>query len=97
MRKKSILDFVDKKYSALKTKLGTDDRARLDQHLTQIRDLEQRIVITTTPPPATSACKQPTKVDTTGLQPDAARSTRPTTAASRTPRPTSKIPTVGSS
>jgi hypothetical protein len=26
MRKKSILDFVDKKYDALKTKLGTDDR-----------------------------------------------------------------------
>src|SRR6185369_17673488 len=38
MRKKSILDFVDKKYTALKTKLGTEDQARLDQHLTQVRD-----------------------------------------------------------
>ena len=32
-RRKSILDFVDKKYAALETKLGTADRARLDQHL----------------------------------------------------------------
>ena len=72
MRKKSILDFVDKKYDALKTKLGTDDRGRLDQHLTQIRDLESRIVITTTPPPPMSACKQPTKVDTTGYNPTSA-------------------------
>jgi len=68
MRKKSILDFVDKRYDGLKTKLGTADRARLDQHLTQVRSLEQRIVITTTPP-ATSVCKQPTKVDTTGYNP----------------------------
>lgn len=69
MRKKSILDFVDKKYASLMTKLGTDDSARLDQHLTQVRDLERRIAITTTPPTSTSACKQPTKVDTTGYNP----------------------------
>ncbi len=43
-RRKSILDFVDKKYAALETKLGADDRARLDQHLTQIRSLEQRMI-----------------------------------------------------
>ena len=52
MRKKSVLDFVDKKYAGLMTSLGTDDRARLDQHLTQVRDLERRIAITTTPPPS---------------------------------------------
>ena len=84
MRKKSILDFVGKKYDALKLKLGTEDRARLDQHLTQVRALEQRIVI---PPPMTSICKQPTKVDTTGYSRRAA-STRLTTAASKTPRRT---------
>ena len=55
--------------TALKTKLGAADRARLDQHLTQVRSLEQRIVTTTTPPPATSVCKQPTKVDTAGYNP----------------------------
>ena len=69
MRKKSILDFVDKKYAGVMTTLGTDDRARLDQHLTQLRDLERRIVITTPPPTPTSVCKQPTKVDTTGYNP----------------------------
>jgi hypothetical protein len=69
MRKKSILDFVGKKYDALKLKLGTADRTRLDQHLTQVRSLEQRIMVTTMPPTTTPLCKQPTKVDTTGYNP----------------------------
>jgi hypothetical protein len=73
LRKKSILDFVDKKYDSLKMKLGTDDRMRLEQHLTQIRDLENRIVTTTTPTtPTTSGCKTPMKVDTTGYNPTSA-------------------------
>ncbi|HWA76005.1 MAG TPA: DUF1552 domain-containing protein [Polyangiaceae bacterium] len=67
-RKKSILDFVDKKYVSLSAKLGTSDRAKLDQHLTQIRDLENRLKSTSTTPP-TVACKAPTKVDTTGYNP----------------------------
>src|SRR6185295_9708345 len=67
MRKKSILDYVDGKYNTLKAKLGTSDRARLDQHLTQLRDLESRISITTMPPP--SMCVYPAKVDTTGYNP----------------------------
>src|SRR6185369_1741990 len=67
LRKKSILDYVDKKYVALEAKLGADDRARLDQHLTQLRDLESRLTMTT-PPPVT-ACKYPAKVDTTGYNP----------------------------
>ncbi|HEY8926844.1 MAG TPA: DUF1552 domain-containing protein [Polyangia bacterium] len=72
-RKKSILDYVDKKYDGLKAKLGTDDRARLDQHLTQLRDLENRIMISTTTPPAMgSGCKAPMKVDTTGYNPTSA-------------------------
>ncbi len=71
-RKRSILDYVDKKYTALMTKVGADDRMRLDQHLTQLRDLEQRIVTTTTTTPPNSACKPPTKVDTTGYNPTSA-------------------------
>jgi hypothetical protein len=66
-RKKSILDFVDKKYAALSAKLGTADRAKLDQHLTQIRDLEKRIQIM--PPTNTASCVAPMKVDTTGYNP----------------------------
>jgi Protein of unknown function (DUF1552) len=94
MRKKSILDFVDRKYSTLKTKLGTDDQARLDQHLTQVRDLESRIVITTTPPPTTSGCKQPTKVDTTGYNPTSALNSADDGSVKDTATDM-KIPTVG--
>jgi hypothetical protein len=65
-RKKSILDFVDKKYVALSARLGVSDKAKLDQHLTKIRELEQSITVTTT---TTATCKAPTKVDTTGYNP----------------------------
>ena len=67
-RKKSILDFVDKKYVSLGAKLGATDKAKLDQHLTKIRELEQSISITTT---TSVTCKQPTKVDTSDYNPAA--------------------------
>jgi hypothetical protein len=68
LRKKSILDFVGKTYVGLSANLGAGDRARLDQHLTHIRDLERRIMIgqPTTP---TGACAAPTRVDTAGYNP----------------------------
>jgi hypothetical protein len=91
MRKRSILDFVGKKYDALKLKLGTEDRARLDQHLTQIRALEQRIVI---PPPTTAICKQPTKVDTTGYSPTSGLNSADDGSIKDTTTDT-KIPLVG--
>jgi hypothetical protein len=94
MRKKSILDFVGKKYDALKLKLGTADRARLDQHLTQVRSLEQRIMITTMPPPATTVCKQPTKVDTTGYNPSSSLNSADDGSIKDTATDT-KIPLVG--
>jgi hypothetical protein len=94
MRKKSILDFVGKKYDALKPKLGMADRTRLDQHLTQVRSLEQRIVITTMPPPATSLCKQPTKVDTTGYNPTSSLNSADDGSIKDTQTDT-KIPLVG--
>lgn len=68
-RKKSILDFVDKKYASLAMKLGASDRMRLEDHLTKLRDLEKRIMITATPPATGGACKAPTRVDTTGYNP----------------------------
>ena len=94
MRKKSILDFVDKRYDALKAKLGTADRTRLDQHLTQVRSLEQRIVITTTPPPPMSVCKQPTKVDTAGYNPTSSLNSADDGSIKDTTTDT-KIPIVG--
>ena len=67
MRRKSILDFVDKKYVALSAKLGAGDKGKLDQHLTKIREIETSISIP--PPTVTATCKQPTKVDTSDYNP----------------------------
>ena len=44
-RRKSILDSVIGDYTALKGKVSASDAARLDAHLTQIRDLETRLSI----------------------------------------------------
>jgi hypothetical protein len=70
-RKKSILDYVAAQTGALSQKLGGDDKARIDQHLTSIRELERQLVTppTTTPPPAGSGCVQPATPGT-GLAPD---------------------------
>jgi len=60
-RRKSILDYVASQTTALSARLGGDDRARVDQHLTSIRELERQLFTpaTTTPPPAGSGCAQP--------------------------------------
>jgi hypothetical protein len=66
-RKKSILDYVMPRYQALEMKLGPNDAAKLDQHLTKVRELEMGISIM--PPPMGGACKQPTDVDTSDYNP----------------------------
>lgn len=92
-RKKSILDFVDKKYASLSTKLGTADRAKLEAHLTQIRDLEKRLMSVPTTP-TTGACKAPTKVDTTGYNPTSGLNSSDT-GSIRDLETDKKIPDVG--
>jgi hypothetical protein len=67
-RKTSILDYVDKRYAALSKKLGTLDRAKIDEHLTKIRELETSLAVNV---PTSATCKPPTKVDTTGYNPRA--------------------------
>src|SRR5688572_26464885 len=42
-RERSILDFVTQETSRLRTELGQRDRGRLDQYLTNVRELERRI------------------------------------------------------
>ena len=42
--KQSVLDYVSSDYMDLKGKLGADDGAKLDQHLSNIRDIESRLV-----------------------------------------------------
>jgi hypothetical protein len=44
-RRKSILDAAMASYDDLKRQVGKDDSARLDQHLTEIRELERRLAL----------------------------------------------------
>jgi hypothetical protein len=44
--RKSVLDAVMASYQKLGPKLGTDDKAKLDAHLANVRDLENRITAT---------------------------------------------------
>lgn len=66
-RKRSILDFLDRRYAALAQRLGSEDRAKLDQHLTKIREIEQ--TLSTVQQPTTAACKAPMLIDTKNYDP----------------------------
>jgi hypothetical protein len=77
---KSLLDAVIADAQALRTRIGQEDRLRLDSHLEGIRSLERRLV----PPsggtvPAGAACKDPIRNTMDGkamgdrLSPDLAR------------------------
>jgi hypothetical protein len=60
--RKSVLDAVQADITALKMKVGTADGARLDQHLDNIRSIENRIATTSAPGAAAQAkCSVPTK------------------------------------
>jgi hypothetical protein len=61
--RKSVLDYVGGDYEDLKSQLGSEDRAKLDQHLTNVRDIETRVTRLMSNP--TSANCAPI----TGLQP----------------------------
>jgi hypothetical protein len=65
-RKKSILDFVDRRYENLLQRLGASDRQKVEQHLTKIRELEQALETGVVP---NAACVPPEKVDTSGYNP----------------------------
>jgi hypothetical protein len=55
---RSILDVVRQDAQALQTRLGAEDRARLDSHLTGLRALEERLQLMSQPrPTAAAACK----------------------------------------
>jgi hypothetical protein len=65
-RRKSVLDYVDKRYAALGSKLGAADKAKLDNHLTKLRDLETALDQGAV---GGTICKSPTKVSTQGYNP----------------------------
>jgi len=90
-RKKSILDFVDRKYAALTPRLGTADRARLQDHLDKIRDIEASLVPPVDPP---VSCVPPTKIDTSGYNPQSGLNSADDGSV-RDTQTDASIPTVG--
>ncbi len=65
-RRKSVLDYVDKRYVALGGKLGAADKAKLDNHLTKLREIEMALDQGAV---GGTICKLPTRVDTKGYNP----------------------------
>ena len=59
LRRKSILDFLGKDLEAYGSKLGTEDRAKVQAHLQAIRDLEKQLEGGTAPTLACTAPSQP--------------------------------------
>jgi hypothetical protein len=45
-RRQSILDMVAGRFTTMKARVGTDDKARLDQHMTSIREVEMQVTAT---------------------------------------------------
>jgi hypothetical protein len=65
VRKRSILDFLDRRYVGLAAQLGAEDRAKLEQHLTKIREIERTLEDL----PAAVSCKAPELIDTSDYNP----------------------------
>lgn len=57
--RRSVLDAVADDVSALEARVGAADRARLDQHLTGIRELELRLAALAEDPGGFAACERP--------------------------------------
>jgi hypothetical protein len=57
--RRSVLDAVGEDVSALQRRLGAADRARLEQHLTGVRELETRLARLEEDPPNLEACSRP--------------------------------------
>lgn len=77
--RQSILDGVMDDIAALQARVGAADKARLEQHLDGIRELETRLARLQEDPPSLAACVQPTALsasyaDTDGRPQISARS-----------------------
>ena len=57
--RRSVLDAITADANRLSARLGSTDKARLDQHLTGIRELERRIARLEEDPPSLAACAVP--------------------------------------
>jgi hypothetical protein len=63
--RRSVLDSVSGDIVSLQSRLGAADKARLDQHLTGVRDLETRLARLEEDPPSLEACARPESVPLT--------------------------------
>jgi len=57
--RRSVLDVVTEDANRLRTRLGVADQARLDSHMTAIRELELRLARLEEDPPTLAACLRP--------------------------------------
>lgn len=57
--RRSVLDAVQEDHASLRKKLGSRDKARLEQHLDGIRELELRLARLQEDPPQLAACARP--------------------------------------
>ena len=57
--RQSVLDLVAEDIARLQARVGAADRARLDQHLTGVRDIELRLARLQEDPPNLAACARP--------------------------------------
>jgi len=71
LRKKSILDFVDKRFVSLSQKLGAADRSKIDEHLTRIREME--MTLDSLDNIDSLSCQAPMMVDTSDYDPTAGK------------------------
>ncbi len=60
--RKSVLDFVAEDYRQLAARLGGSDRARVDGHLTEVREIEKRLTVKG----AGASCQKPTVASPAG-------------------------------
>src|SRR5258708_30375015 len=58
MRRKSVLDRVMGRFTTLRARVGTDDKLRLDAHLSSIREVENQVLATQ---PQTAGCMVPAR------------------------------------
>lgn len=64
-RKRSILDYVDRRYTSLSQRMSGRDRIRLEEHLAKIRDMEQALML----PTGGNSCTPPQLIDTSDYNP----------------------------
>lgn len=92
LRDKSILDGVMKEYQSISARVGREDRAKLDAHLTKVREIEASI--NALPPATTSACTKPSAPAPLG-DPDNGLVGEPGSNQQKNPQLDARMPELG--